>query len=157
MTDHTPEPSATQVQIAINTQYIKDFSFESPGAPQIFAPATSAPMLNVGVNVQTRPLNDNVYEVVLLIKLDATLENKKAFIVELAYAGVFTVPPMPEEQLKLFLLVEAPRLLFPFARSIITNIVQDGGFPQLLLNPIDFYALYQSNAAQMNQPPAGSA
>ena len=157
MSDTQPETSGGPLQITINTQYIKDFSFESPSAPQIFVPSAASPALDIGVNVQTRPLNEGVYEVVLLLKLDANIDNKKAFIVELAYAGVFTMPKMPEDQLKLFLLVEAPRMLFPFARSIVTNAVQDGGFPQLLLNPIDFYALYQQSAAQMDQPPAGSA
>ena len=157
-----PEPSPanappTPVQVAINVQYIKDFSFESPNAPQIFAPSTVTPELNLGVNVQTKGLADNTYEVLLLLKLEAKLEDKTAFIAELTYGGVFTLPPLPEESLKFFLLVEAPRMLFPFARNIIANVVRDGGFPQLLINPIDFVGLYQSSAAQINKPPAGSA
>jgi preprotein translocase subunit SecB len=95
--------------------------------------------------------------VLLLLKLEARLETKTAFIAELSYGGVFSVPPLPEEQLKLVLLVEAPRLLFPFARNIIANAVRDGGFPQLLINPIDFSGLYQANAEQLAKPPAGSA
>jgi len=160
----SPDPTAstasapqTPLQVAINVQYIKDFSFESPNAPQVYTPTNATPELNMGVNVQTRTVGENNYEVLLLLKLEARLENKTAFIAELSYGGVFAVPPLPEDQLKLVLLVEAPRLLFPFARNIIANAVRDGGFPQLLINPIDFSGLYQANAEQMAKPPAGSA
>lgn len=158
MTDPTPsQQQGAQAQVTLNSQYIKDLSFESPNAPQIFSPSSSAPTLNVGVNVQTRSLPDNAHEVALLMKLEATVDNKKAFIVELAYAGVFTLPPLPDDRTRLFLFVEGPHLLFPFARAIVANAVRDGGFPPLLLNPIDFAALYQASQAQMNQPPAGTA
>jgi preprotein translocase subunit SecB len=145
------------LQITVNVQYIKDFSFESPNAPAIFAPSAAQPMLNMGVNVQTRPLAEFTYEVLLLLKLEAKIEDKTAFIAELTYGGVFSIPSMPEEQIKLFLLVEAPRLLFPFARAILAATVRDGGFPQVLINPIDFYALYQANAVEMAKEPAGNA
>jgi len=154
MTEPTPP---APVQIAINTQYIKDLSFESPAAPQIFTTLTSAPALELGVNVQTRPLAENAYEVVILLKLDAQAGDKKAFIAELAYAGMFTLPSLPEDRLKYILLVEAPHLLFPFARSIMANAVRDGGFPPILINPIDFSAMYQAQQAQMNKTPAGTA
>ena len=158
MTDPTPaETPKAPLQIAVNNQYIKDLSFESPGAPQIFAAMTAQPALNVGVNVQTRPVGENVFEVVLLLKLEALSGEKPAFIAELSYGGVFTVPPLPEEALKFVLLVEAPSLLFPFARSIIATAVRDGGFPPLLINPIDFAAMYQANAVQMAKEPVGSA
>ncbi|MDD5585824.1 MAG: protein-export chaperone SecB [Alphaproteobacteria bacterium] len=158
MTALSPDGApAAPVQIAVNNQYIKDFSFESPGAPQVFAQLTAMPALNVGVNVQTRTLAENIYEVVLMLKLEAKAGDKTAFIAELAYGGVITVPPVPEEALRFVLLVEAPRLLFPFARSIVANAVSDGGFPPLLINPIDFVALYQSQAVQMERPAEGSA
>ncbi len=150
-------PAAAPIQIGINIQYIKDFSFESPNAPQIFSPSAAAPEVNVGVNVQTRALADNAFEVVLMLKLEAKVEGKTAFITELAYAGVFTVPPLSEAHLKHILLVEAPHMLFPFARSIVANAIRDGGFPQLLINPIDFGAMYQAQLAQMEKPAAGSA
>jgi preprotein translocase subunit SecB len=133
------------LQIGIGTQYVKDFSFESPSAPQIFTPTQAAPEINVGVNVNTRAIGDNTYEVALALKLEAAVEKKTAYIAELSYAGIFIVPPMPEENLKLFLLIEAPRLLFPFARAIIANAVRDGGFTPVMLSPIDFMALYQAN------------
>ncbi|MDD3182597.1 MAG: protein-export chaperone SecB [Alphaproteobacteria bacterium] len=147
----------TSLQIAVHAQYIRDFSFESPSAPQVFSPSSTQPNIEMGVNVQTRPLEKNNYEVVLMIKLEAKTETSTAFIAELAYAGVFGMPAMPEEQLKMFLLIEAPRLLFPFARNIIANAVRDGGFPQVLVNPIDFGALYQAQQVQMNAPAQGTA
>jgi len=147
----------TQMQVAVHAQYIRDFSFEAPNAPQIFAPTQAQPALDIGVNVQTRGLSDNNFESVLMLKLEAKIEGKVAFIAELAYGGVFGLPEMPEEHVKLFLLVEAPRLLFPFARNIIANAVRDGGFPPVLINPIDFAALYQQQQAKMEQPASGNA
>jgi preprotein translocase subunit SecB len=158
MTASPPDgPPEGQIHIMVNTQYIKDFSFESPNAPQIFTHLTAQPDLNVGVNVQTRPVGEGSYEVVLLLKLEAKAGDKTAFIAELAYGGVLTIPTVPGEQLKYLLLVEAPRLLFPFARSIIANVVSDGGFPPLLIHPIDFAAMYQAQTAQMDKPAEGSA
>ncbi len=140
------------LQIAIHAQYIRDFSFENPHAPQVFSLMKTAPELEIGVNIQTQALEDGAHEVVLLLKLEAKFEEKTAFIGELAYAGVFGFPEIPEEQLKAFLLIEAPRLLFPFARSIIANAVRDGGFPPVLINPIDFAALYQQQQVQSKTP-----
>lgn len=153
----TEQAASTPVQIAVNLQYVKDFSFESPNAPQVFAPTDQAPTINVGVNVQTRALAENTFEVVLMLKLDAQLEGKTAFIAELSYGGVLTVPALPEEQLKYILLVEGPRLLFPFARAILADAVRDGGFPQVLIAPLDFAALYQANKDQTTQPRAANA
>jgi len=144
-------------QVTVNVQYVKDFSFESPNAPAIFAPSNVQPEIQMGVNVQARPVADNTYEALLMIKVEAKLEDKTAFIAELSYGGIFTLPALPEEQAKVFLFVEAPRLLFPFARSILAEAIRDGGFPQVLINPIDFYALYQQNAAQMQKPTEGNA
>lgn len=155
MTEGQTSPNA--IQIGILSQYIKDFSFESPNAPQIFTPSSAVPELNVGVNVQTRSLGEEKYEVVLMTKMEAKVEGKTAFIAELAYGGVLSFHAEKEEMLKYVLLVEGPRLLFPFARNILANAVRDGGFPQLLINPIDFAGLYQSSVAQINQPAAGSA
>lgn len=133
------------LQIGIGPQYIKDFSFENPSAPQIFTPTQPAPEINMGINVNTRAVGDNAFEVVLILKLDAKADGKSAFIAELSYAGVFVVPKMPEQQLRAFLLVECPRMLFPFARQVLLNAVREGGFPQVMINPIDFGALYMAN------------
>ncbi|MGE4351326.1 MAG: protein-export chaperone SecB [Bdellovibrionales bacterium] len=153
MTDHPQETAPAQV--AVHAQYIRDFSFESPNAPQIFSPDQPQPHIDMGVNVQTRALDkNNTYEVALMIKLEAKNEKTTAFIAELAYAGIFGMPPLTEEQLKLFLLIEAPRLLFPFARNILANAIRDGGFPQVLINPIDFAGLYQQQISKMEAAPA---
>jgi preprotein translocase subunit SecB len=155
MTEQTQEQNL--MQVAVHAQYIRDFSFESPSAPQIFAQIQAQPVIDMGVNVQTRPLDQNNYEVVLMIKLEAKTETTTAFIAELAYAGVFGLPAMADEPLRAFLLVEAPRLLFPFARNILANAVREGGFPQILLNPIDFSAVYQAQQSKMQGEAQGVA
>lgn len=151
------EPRSDGFQVAVSAQYIKDFSFESPNAPQIFAPMASAPQIQMMVNVQTRALAKDNYEVLLVLKLDAKIEDKTAFIAELTYGGVFILPAMPEEQLKLFLLIEGPRILFPFARSALTNAIRDGGFPYVMIQPVDFMALYAANKDKIGTMPAAGA
>jgi preprotein translocase subunit SecB len=144
-------------QIGVSAQYIKDMSFESPSAPQIFAPQQAQPELNMGVNVRTRPMSEGAHEVLLMLRLEAKLAGKTAFIAELTYGGVFILPALPEEQLKLLLLIECPRLLFPFARAILANAVRDGGFPQVFVTPIDFAALYQANKNNIGTMTAAGA
>ncbi|MDD3288532.1 MAG: protein-export chaperone SecB [Alphaproteobacteria bacterium] len=148
MTEANTPPSPPQ--IGISAQYIKDFSFENPNAPQIFAPSQKAPELNMGVNIKTRTLADNTYEVLLMMKLESKLDGNVAFIGELSYGGVFTVPFMPEDALKFILMAEAPRHLFPFARAILSDAIRDAGFPQIIISPIDFVALYQANAGNLD-------
>lgn len=138
-------PSSPAIPVTITAQYVKDFSFENPNAPYIYAAALAAPDIAMNVNIQTRGVDANVYEVLLAMKIEAKLQGKAAFISELVYGGTFLLPEMQEEQTRLFLLVEAPRLLFPFARSILMAAVRDGGFPQVMINPIDFYSLYVAN------------
>ncbi len=145
----TPAPQPVGFPVTITGQYIKDFSFENPNAPQIFAPNASAPEIAMGVNINTRTIGASAYEVLLTLKIDAKLQDKTAFISELVYGGVFSLPVLPEEQLKLFLLVEAPRMLFPFARSILTTAIRDGGFPHVVINPIDFFSLYLQNQGKI--------
>lgn len=151
------EQAPASVQVAIHAQYIRDFSFESPNAPQVFSSVQTQPTVDMGINVQTRKLDVNTYEVLLMLKLEAKLADKTAFIAELAYGGVFGMPALPEETLKQFLLIEAPRLLFPFARAIMADAVRDGGFPPVLINPIDFAALYAQQQPAMDAPPQGNA
>lgn len=155
MTDKIQED--TQVQVSVLGQYIRDFSFESPNAPKIFKDAPQQPAIDLGVNVQTKTLEDNNHEVVLMMKLEAKSEDQVAFIAELAYGGIFALPDMSSEQLKNFLVINAPQLLFPFARNIIADAIRDGGFPQVLINPIDFASLYQQQHAKMEEPAAGNA
>jgi len=152
-----PAPQPAPLQISINAQYIKDFSFESPNAPQIFASMQKPPELNMGVNVRTRPLNGGAHDVLLMLRLEAKIESKTAFIAELSYGGVFVLPSVSEEQLKMLLLIECPRLLFPFARAIIIDAVREGGFPQILIAPIDFAALFQANRDNIGTMTAAGA
>jgi preprotein translocase subunit SecB len=151
------EPQGQNLQIGIGAQYIKDLSFESPSAPQIFAPTQAAPSINMGVNVHSRGIGENTFEVVLALKMDAKLEGKTAFIAELSYGGVFMLPVLPEEQMKVFLLVEGPRLLFPFARAILSHAVREGGFPHVMITPIDFMALYAANKNNVGTMPTVGA
>ncbi len=145
MTNNLPNPSLTHLPIGVQAQYIKDFSFESPNVPQIFSEFTQAPELGLDVNLRTRLVGDNAHEVVLKLRVTARIKDHVAFIAELDYAGIFVFPASDEEQTRQYLLIEAPRFLFPFARAIIAQAVQEGGFPNLLLQPIDFVALYNAN------------
>jgi preprotein translocase subunit SecB len=156
MTENSPaspqQPVPPPMQIGVQTQYIKDLSFESPNAPHIFAPTQAAPELKMDFNITTRRMNDNtMHEVALLLRLEVKIGDKVALIAELTYAGLFMLPSMPEEQLKFLLLVECPRLLFPFARAILANAIRDGGFPQFLIHPIDFGAIYEANKGNLGQ------
>jgi len=137
------------VTFQVNAQYTKDLSFEVPGAPAIYgALAANQPELSVQVNLDAAPLGNHLHEVTLRLALEAKIQERVAFILDLTYAGVFTVQ-MPEEHLQPFLLIECPRLLFPFARNIIADCVRDGGFPPILLQPIDFVGLFRNRVEQM--------
>jgi preprotein translocase subunit SecB len=143
--------------IQLNIQYTKDLSFEVPGAPEIFVTLKEQPRVDLALDVQARPVptGTNVYEVSLQIRADAKVGDTACFIAELAYCGVFTIN-VPQEHLEPVLLVECPRLLFPFARNILADITRDGGFPPVLLAPIDFVALWQSRRGP-NAQPVGTA
>ncbi len=135
--------------IHVNAQYIKDLSFEVPGAPTIFAEMQGGqPDISVQVNLNAQPLAEKLYEVVLHLNIEAKVNDKPAFIAELAYGGVFTLN-VPDEHVQPMLLIEAPRLLFPFARNIIADATRDGGFPPMLLQPIDFVALFRRRLEEL--------
>ena len=138
---------AIQPQIGIQSQYIKDLSFESPGAPASLV-SGEAPDIKVNVQVQAKPLGGDAHEVVLHIVSDAQVKGKAIFLIELTYAGVFTVLGVPEDSIQAVLLVECPRLIFPFARRVVADVSRDGGFPPLMISPIDFVALYRQQVAQ---------
>ena len=131
--------------VSIQAQYIKDFSLEVPHAPEIFRELTTAPKIDVQVEVNSHPLHDNFYNVSLKYALNGDINGKKLFILEIEYAAVVALNNIPEEHIKPVLLVEIPRLLFPFVRSIITNAMVDGGLPPVMLNPIDFAAMLQNS------------
>ncbi len=152
-----PPPNGQQAMpLQLNIQYTKDLSFEVPGAPEIFVNLREQPRVDLTLDVQARPVpnQQNVYEVSLQIRADAKVQETSCFIAELAYCGVFTVN-VPQEHLEPVLLVECPRLLFPFARNILADVTRDGGFPPVLLAPIDFVALWQSR--RQGAQPMGTA
>lgn len=157
MTD-TPTPQADQLTLQVNGQYIKDLSFEVPGAPQVFIESQGQnPEIPIHVDVNATTIGPNLYEVVLHLRIEAKLPTKPLFIVELDYAGLFTVN-VPEDQIHPVLLIECPRLLFPFARNIVADLTRDGGFPPLMIQPLDFVALFRARLEEMAaQQPAGNA
>ena len=148
-TNGGPAPAQQPPQISVVAQYIKDFSFESPNAPQSLTPGTTPPQIAIQINVAAKPLSENDIEVTL--KLDGKAENtgKLLFQFELEFAGVFRIQNVPQESLNAIVLIECPRLLFPFAREIIATTVRNGGFPPLLLDPVDFVSLYRQKMNEM--------
>jgi preprotein translocase subunit SecB len=132
-------------QVAILTQYVKDLSFENPNAPASLQ-SQEQPRIDVNVSVNAKRAADNVFEVELKINAKAVAGNDTAFVIDLLYAGLFGLQNVPEEALQPFLLIEAPRIIFPFARRIVADSVRDGGFPPLMLDPIDFASLYMAQA-----------
>ncbi|MCF8709577.1 protein-export chaperone SecB [Rhizorhapis sp. SPR117] len=147
-----PNGADTTPQIGLISQYVKDLSFENPNAPAVYQ-WQEQPQIDVQFNIGATPVADDVHEVVLKIDIKAQGANGVAFLAELAYAGLFGMRNVPVEQVQPFLLAEAPRLVFPFARRVLADAIRDGGFPPLLLEPIDFGALYmqQAEAAQAQQ------
>ena len=175
MSETTPAPQPAMpanVPLVVNIQYVKDLSFEVPGAPAIYTTLRAQPQVAINLDVQARRITEggNQYEVTLMIRAEATDPNAQSpgqpggqvspsvvFIAELAYAGVFTLSGLPDNAIEPVLLVECPRLLFPFARNILADVSREGGFPPVLLQPIDFVQLWQSRRAQQAKPPEPAA
>lgn len=134
--------------LIIEGQYIKDLSFENPGGVESIALVQRNPRVNVEINTQVRPIAENRYEVSLFVRGEARLEDRSLFIVELTYAGLFHVVSIPAESIRPVLMIEGPRLLFPFARNIVADCTRDGGFPPLFINPVDFVSMYQRSLAE---------
>ena len=134
-------------QLSVLAQYVKDFSFENPNAPQSLMPGQQ-PQIGIQINVDARPLADSDVEVSLRLEGKAEHQGNIMFAFELTFAGVFRIQNVPQESLNAIVLIECPRLLFPFAREIVANAVRNGGFPPLLLDPFDFVALYRQRMEQ---------
>ena len=151
MAEQQNPPQPTGVPLSVNLQDLKDLSFESPRAPQVFV--SEGPQSQVGVNVRVdgRGVGENTYEITLHLEVAATAGDAQVFLLEMDYAGIFTVPQLLPEVLGPLLMIEAPRMLFPFARQIISNTVAAGGFPPLLVNPIDFADLYRRQLAALHR------
>jgi len=135
-------------QLNILAQYIKDLSFENPNAPASLMTQDKQPSINIQINVTANAVAENDYEVALSIEGKAENDSTLLFGFELVYAGVFRILNVPQDSLHPFIMIECPRLLFPFAREIVATSVRNGGFPPLMLDPVDFVGLYRQNMAR---------
>lgn len=145
MQNGTPDDTAPSLNVL--AQYIKDLSFENPHAPTSLGAPQGQPDVNLQINVNARPLQGPDVEVELKIEGGATVNGATLFAFELTYGGVFRIQNIPEHSMQPVVLIECPRLLFPFARQIVADAVRGGGFPPLMIDPVDFAALYQQRMA----------
>jgi preprotein translocase subunit SecB len=141
-------------QFNVLAQFIKDFSFENPNAPRSLQPSQTQPQINIQINVNVTKMTATDFEVLLSIEGKAEVTGNVMFAFDLTYGGVFRILNVPEENMHPLVMIECPRLLFPFAREIIAYAVRNGGFPPLLIDPVDFVGLYQQKMAE--QLPQGS-
>lgn len=141
--------TASGQNFTIATQYLKDMSFENPNAPVVYALMKQSPNVTVNVDVQARRLHQQNFEVVLSAQAEAKVEDKTAFLLEVDYGALVTVAEdLAEAELEPTLLVEVPRLVFPFVRAVIGAATRDGGFPPLLINPVDFRGMLERQKQQ---------
>lgn len=154
-----PAAAAAPPQLSVLAQYIKDLSFENPNAPRSLAPMQQQPAINVQINVNATPMAEADIEVVLHLEGKAENAGTLLFSFDLSFAGMFRIQNVPQESLHPVVMIECPRLLFPFAREIVAAAVRNGGFPPLLLDPVDFVSLYRQKMteAQPEQPPTMSS
>ncbi len=153
-TNGGPEPQMAMPQVGVLTQYVKDFSFENPHAPRSLAPSGAQPAINIQVNVEAASVAETDFEVTLRIEGKAEAQGMLLFNFELVFGGLFRVQNVPADSIQPFVMIECPRLLFPFAREIIASATRNGGFAPLLLNPIDFVALYRQRLASPSASPS---
>ncbi|WP_309084215.1 protein-export chaperone SecB [Chelativorans sp.] len=144
----TKNGNSVPASLNVLTQYIKDLSFESPGAPQSLRPRDKAPAININVNVNANPLGGTDYDVLLTLNARAEADGGVLFNVELVYGGVFRIQGFAQEHMLPLLFIECPRLLFPFARQIVADATRNGGFPPLMIDPIDFARMFQQRLAE---------
>ena len=155
----TDGAQATQAppQLNVLAQYVKDLSFENPNAPRSLQQQQQAPSINIQINVNAKPLAESEYEVDLKIEGRAETPGLFLFSFDLLYAGVFRILNVPQENLHPVIMIECPRLLFPFARELIANAVRNGGFPPLMIDPVDFVSLYRQKLAEQQPQPVPGA
>ena len=134
--------------INILAQYTKDFSFENPGAPRSLQARERAPQINISVNVNANPISETDFDVVLTLDASAKEGDKMVFHAELSYGGLFRIQGFAQEHMLPVLFIECPRLLFPFARQIVADATRNGGFPPLMIDPIDFAQMFQQRMAE---------
>jgi preprotein translocase subunit SecB len=151
-----PADNQAKARFQVTGQYVKDLSFENPSAPQSFAIMEEKPSIQVNIDLNAQKLQDNLFEVALKISASAQVKDNKLFMVELAYAGLFVITGIPEERLEAILFVDCPFVLFPYARRVISDVTRDGGYPPLLLEPVDFFSLYRNRLELKNKAQASS-
>ena len=153
MADESTNGTAAAAQPSINilAQYTKDFSFENPGAPRSLQSREKAPNINISVNVNANPMSETDFDVVLTLDASAKEGDKVVFHAELSYGGLFRVQGFAQEHMLPVLFIECPRLLFPFARQIVADATRNGGFPPLMIDPVDFVSLYRQKLAEGGQ------
>lgn len=127
----------------VTGQYVKDLSFENPSAPHTLVASTDKPKIEVGIDLNAKKMREDLYEVSLRINTKAVLNDKNMFLVDLDYAGLFTLINIPADKIEHILMVDCPFIIFPYARRIISDVTRDGGFPPLMLEPIDFFTMYK--------------
>ncbi|RDH82629.1 MAG: protein-export chaperone SecB [endosymbiont of Galathealinum brachiosum] len=140
-----------QQQFAIQKIFIKDVSFESPNAPAVFTDGEWKPEVNVQINTEAKSINEGVHEVTLTITVTAKQQEKTAFLVEVKQSGIFQMSGFEQEQIGGMLGAYCPETLFPYAREAISDLVTKGGFPQMLLSPVNFNALYMQHQQKQAQ------
>lgn len=143
-----PLENSAPPQLNVLAQYIKDFSFENPNSPNSLATQDKQPSINIQINVTATAVAEHDFEVALAIEGKAENDDLLLFGFELVYAGVFRIQNVQQENLHPLVMIECPRLLFPFAREIVASSVRNGGFPPLMLDPVDFVGLYRQNMAR---------
>ncbi|NCC22779.1 MAG: protein-export chaperone SecB [Alphaproteobacteria bacterium] len=147
-----------QVPVVIHAQYVKDISFENPNAPETLRPGQGSPEMDININMDARKLEteetDNLYEVVLSLSAKAARNEKTVFLAEIHYGSIVSLPGVPQDTHHPVLLIEVPKTLFPFARQLLAELTQSGGYPPLLLNPVDFRALYMEQFVKENRKAA---
>ena len=164
MNTPTPDQPAAapqqQIQqpIAIQAQYVKDLSFENPGAPAALAGQNQAPQIAINLDLDGKQLGERQFEILLKIDANATVKDQTVFLVELSYGGVCQIAnEVPAEQVTAIAMIEGARQLFPFARAVLANATRDGGYPPLLMNPVNFIAYYQQMVAKQQAAQAAAA
>jgi preprotein translocase subunit SecB len=135
-------------RLSIQSQYIKDLSFENPKPNRQLQGQELRPEIQIKVDVRAKPVQGELYEVELELDVNAKAGEETVFVLELVYGSVFAIANIPQESLQPLLMIECPRLIFPFARRIVADMTRDGGFPPLLIDPIDFVALFKRRAQQ---------
>ncbi len=145
----TAQETEVHAPLVVNAQYVKDLSFENPSPLSNVTGNEERPSISIHIEAQANNIADHSYEVTLRVRVDAKRKEAQVFLLDLEYAGAFTIgKEVPEEYIRPILMIECPRILFPFARNIIATTTQEGGYPALLLTPVDFADLYQRQVSQ---------